>query len=212
MWSPIRTVRLTYEHDNLDQQGSWLPPVHTLSNDNKPVGRNVKGKNNADYVIADVKAIRLGHVYVTEEAPWNQIENSIPLYFTTKGSRCEAMKGNKNQHIDFIRYFKINNKLCYQYLECKKSSGHMHEPPTMIKSSDLQLEALLHDTEDKRWKMMPSLYIIVSVDYCWKHKSWVNTFWALPVLRKEDFIVVATSKHRTFKPREIELDKHKLVK
>jgi hypothetical protein len=209
MTSPFRVVNLTYANDDLENIGSWLPNTDGLEITNLPEDRNVKGKNNADYIIADVKCTRLGHVYVSTDERWNLIENTMIRYFSTKDWICEKAEGNKNRNIDFIR--KHKKKDIYQYMECKKTSGHSIEPPSMVKSSRAQLHALLNHKEKVGKKMLPSLYILVSVDFCHKHRSWVNTYWAMPVIKQDDFIVIETSKYRTFKPREIMTSHHKLV-
>lgn len=213
MLSPIPKKRLTFINNDeyLNNIGTWIPEVSHLTIDDPPEDKGVKGKNNTDYVISDVKCVRLGHLYVTKDEKWDIIENNMKQIFSTNNSTCKRMTGNKNQHIDFIRHFKIGNQPCYQYLECKKTSGHSTSMPTMIKSSLKQLKALLEKKETKGLKMIPSLYIIVSVDFSSRHNSWVNTYWAMPVVKLDDFNVISTSDYRTFKPQPIPQDKHRLV-
>lgn len=211
MTSPLRTLAFSFEPDDFDQPGTWIPPTKDLQITDLPIDTGVGGRNNTEYVMSDVQCIRLGHVYVTANENWDSIENSVIRYFNTKTSKCVRMPGNKNQHIDFIRKFKIKRKNVYQYIECKKTSGHTIQQPSMIKSSAKQLAALLNNKENKGYKMIPSLYVIVSVDYCSTHKTWVNTFWAMPVIKADDFFVIKSSKYKTFRPRVVDKDNHKLI-
>lgn len=211
MFTPVRSIALTYATDDLTLPGTWIPETTDLIQDNLPTDNGAVGNNNASYLLCDVKPIRLGHIYVSKEEHWNTIENSVMRYFSTDNVKCEKMKGSLNRNIDMIRRFKINNRNVYQYIEVKKTSGHAIQPPAIIKSSKAQLTALLTNKEKSGFKMIPSLYVLVSADYCRTNRSWVNTYWAMPVIKSDDFIVLSTSKHRTFKPREVDKENHRLV-
>lgn len=211
MFTPIRSVAFTYEQDDLNLPGTWIPQTEGLMQDNLPTDNGSVGNNNASYILCDVKPIRLGHVYVSTEDHWQTIENSVMKYFSTDDIKCTKTNGSSNRNIDLIRNFKIGNKNVYQYIEVKKTSGHAIQPPAIIKSSKAQLTALLTKKEPKGFKMLPSLYVLVSADYCRTNRSWVNTYWAMPVINSDDFIVLQTSRHRTFQPRQIDKENHRLV-
>jgi len=195
-------------------EGYWLP---TCKHTNKKLGENVDVSNEGwgsdnKHLIKIVGTLPkiIGRYEIEKEkgVKWKAVEDfvldKLNTFSNGKGAECFKTNDKAQRHIDLQRTWIHQGKRVYQSIEVKKTTGNLKFPPQYINSSRKQYEALknykLNEKEPNQ--IMPSVYVIVSYDYCHINKFWVYTLWGVPILRDGDsnfeFINTAeeTEKHR----------------
>lgn len=174
----------------------WVPPVQNPLNVPTPTGL---GSNNVHYVVPRIDAVFGGRTQLTGKMKWDDIETLAEKTFQLKKSGT-----SKTRNIDYTRTFKQKGKTYNQYCEIKKTTGSYKNPPTFIRSSLVQLEALCSKKKKLTNQISPSIYICASMDFDQKTRKWLVTWWFIPCRRMIDFILFNTSdfKWNAFKTKQ----------
>lgn len=120
---------------------------------------------------------------------WNDVEQWVARSFSTPYSILNATNQNPNRHIDYQRFFFVGDTLCTQSIEVKKTTGNCLAPPTYLRSSPAQLKAMFEHEHlsERNSQVLPSIYVVVSYDYCHNHKLWIFTVWVIPCINSKHF-------------------------
>lgn len=178
-----RTLTLGYKHND---HINWVPPI--LPELEIPTTQSY-GSNNTHYVIPKVEAVFAGRTVINKEStPWNKVEE-----IAQETWNLEQVEDAATRNIDFWRVWQDNNQTFRQGCEVKKTTGCFTHPPTFIRSSKVQLIALLDQNDPMPAQIHPSIYIIGSVDYNKDKRQWLITWWFIPVKDRGDFMLMNTS-------------------
>lgn len=188
--------RLHYEDVDYSsfQDGYWVP-LPNRKNDKFIFDVRSMGQNNTHYIMpVNIHPVLIGRFHEKGKFSWDKVETWVKNTFTTENSKIIMTSNELTRNIDFQRIFQYGGKTCSQSIEVKKTSGCHTNPPSLIISSKKQLEALLtFKNNQSETQLVPSVYMIVSVDYDWKHNKTMLTCWCIPVLNKDHFTYMNTS-------------------
>lgn len=164
--------------------------------------------NNTYIVPLKVQPVLIGRYDVTIQMDWKEVENWVieNFYQNSTDNRRSVRSGtNPNRHIDMERVIRIQGRNYMQSIEIKKTSGCTHgRLPNFLKSSKKQLYALLYSKLKPRTKqLLPSIYVVVSVDYSRSEQTWINSVFVIPVLEETDWGYIDTSDINFIHPRTL---------
>jgi hypothetical protein len=164
----------------------WVPFVYPSTYVPKPKGL---GSNNVHYVVPKIKGVLGGRTIQGKKLDWEGVERIAEQLWD-----LETTGTDPTRPIDYVRHIPYRNGEISQFCEIKKTTGSYDKPPTFIRSSKSQLEALCSiQGGHYETQLYPSIYIVGSCDFDNKKREWVITWWFIPCKTIDDFLVFNTS-------------------
>lgn len=165
---------------------NWVPRIYPSYLVPEPKGL---GSNNVHYVVPKIEGVLGGRTILGKKLDWEGVEKVAERLW-----RLEATGIEPTRPIDYVRHISFGNQIISQLCEIKKTTGSFDKPPTFIRSSKSQLQALCSTSGGKYQKhLYPSIYIVGSADFDKNTRQWVLTWWFIPCKSIDDFLVFNTS-------------------
>lgn len=164
----------------------WVPYVYPSNYVPEPKGL---GSNNVHYVVPKIKGVLGGRTIQGKRLDWEGVEKIAEQLWG-----LETTGTDPTRPIDYVRHIPYRNIEISQFCEIKKTTGSYDKPPTFIRSSKSQLEALCSiEGGHYETQLYPSIYIVGSCDFHQPRREWVITWWFIPCKTTDDFLVFNTS-------------------